>query len=338
MGVSDRPLRVAARAVTEVLAMRRAAMRVLVSLMMVCLIVGPAGAQEAIRKTKNHDVVKLSTLGKSQGIWTEERRNAARPEDLRLEKPQYSTPHSDKEFDDKRSAQRDPELPMGKFSGDVSLKPLYWAGRLFFVDSDGGDARCSGQFIAPNIILTAAHCVRNSETGEWYGNVRFFLQYDRDEASKEYAANCMWVNKGWVSGGSDRHRYDYALIVTDEPSITGNFGWHANWGSAYGPAVAVGYPGALRKGEIIQYVPGNVFHVPGMPGIVGIQHQTSRFTQGASGGAWIGRFDGGPRLTRANYVISLNSFIHADQPGVMFGPYLDDDFIDLFADANGGCE
>ena len=40
-------------------------------------------------------------------------------------------------------------------------KPLYWAGKLFYRTPDG-DYVCSAQFISPNVILTAAHCVRDS--------------------------------------------------------------------------------------------------------------------------------------------------------------------------------
>ena len=46
-------------------------------------------------------------------------------------------------------------------AGNVVEKPLYWAGKLFFETPDG-DYVCSAQFISPNVVLTAAHCVRDA--------------------------------------------------------------------------------------------------------------------------------------------------------------------------------
>ena len=45
--------------------------------------------------------------------------------------------------------------------------PLKWAGKLFF-EKPQGSYVCSGQFITSYVILTAAHCLRDDETGDWF--------------------------------------------------------------------------------------------------------------------------------------------------------------------------
>ncbi|MCB1487826.1 MAG: trypsin-like serine protease, partial [Bauldia sp.] len=55
-------------------------------------------------------------------------------------------------------------------SGNVYEKPLYWAGKLFF-RSGNDNYVCSAQFISPTVLLTAAHCVRDADTGEWHDDL-----------------------------------------------------------------------------------------------------------------------------------------------------------------------
>jgi V8-like Glu-specific endopeptidase len=67
-------------------------------------------------------------------------------------------------------------------AGNPAVAPLKWVGLLVFRNAKGDTFSCTAQFIAPKVLLTAAHCVRDNITGEWYDTNKmfFFLQYQND--------------------------------------------------------------------------------------------------------------------------------------------------------------
>jgi hypothetical protein len=217
-------------------------------------------------------------------------------------------------------------------SGDRRTIPLKYSGKLFFTKPNGRNSYCSAQFISPRIILTAAHCVRSNETGAWYRNFRFALQYERGNYVKQYAIACQVTKSGWVNGkasGYANRRYDYALLVTNEDSISGYFGSASSWRGNYREAVKLGYPSEIEDGKIIQLESGPLFFPTDRPGTVAIRHSNPRSGGGSSGGAFVANFSyaGGPRT---NLVISVTASTYGKNPNVDLGPYLDDAFHQSF--------
>ena len=223
--------------------------------------------------------------------------------------------------------------PKERAAGDVLSKPLYWAGKLFFRAPDG-DYVCSGQFISPNVVLTAAHCVRDSETGEWYQDLIFALQYNAGRYGAIYSYDCVATRNAWVQPGFERFLYDYAMIRVDTPSRTGNFGTHWGWRGAYNEANKIGYPGGVADGEIIQVEHGPIAFVDG---VVQMKHGNPADQGGSSGGAWIGAYSDAEGSNDGNYIISVESFGYDEEPGVDYGPYLDENFKDLWDYVENGC-
>ena len=82
--------------------------------------------------------------------------------------------------------------PAEATTGNPSLAPLKWVGLLAIPDPTDKDPRsiveCTGQFIKPNVVLTAAHCLRDladKPTGPWPDVTKgtFWLQYQNQEGA-----------------------------------------------------------------------------------------------------------------------------------------------------------
>jgi trypsin len=105
-----------------------------------------------------------------------------------------------------RVAKSDPDVSA---TGNPTIAPLKWAGLVlnyaaFEKDGQKYNWQCTGQFISPTVILTAAHCIQDSTTGAWYDlkKMYFLAQYQNKSFSQSYRAVCASRFDGWYSGAS----------------------------------------------------------------------------------------------------------------------------------------
>jgi hypothetical protein len=170
------------------------------------------------------------------------------------------------------------------------------------------------------VILTAAHCLRDDKTGQWWNNFAFALQYDRGRYSRLYGWECVATKQGWVTGDDDFYAWDIGMILANGNSATGEFGYSYGWNpQAYPTASKIGYPVDILDGSVIQVDAGRLFKLEDEDNIVGLNHGNRRSLGGSSGGAWVGRYSN--TVGQSNYAISVTSHYRIDDPSIMYGPY-----------------
>jgi len=216
---------------------------------------------------------------------------------------------------------RDVEV-LGKLSeADVTQSPYKHAGRLYFT-REGKDRSCSAQFVGDGtVVMTAAHCMQDRNTGAWATNVMFHRAYKSGGAPQQkVAAVCLSAKSGWGNGGPDRHRWDYSFLKMVQPSTSGWFGLKV--GLPYASWEAIGYP--KDSAGIMQKVSGS----KGAGGAGVVQMVGNPMRKGNSGGAW----------HVSGTAIGLNSFHVDGNTTDEWSPLFDSDTIDLWKHALNGCK
>jgi hypothetical protein len=253
-------------------------------------------------------------------------------------------------------------------TGNPSIAPLKWVGLLITPnptkEHPNQVAECTGQFIKPNIVITAAHCIKDitdNPTGPWFDVTKqiFVLQYQNGEGSHTFKTVCAATPPGWAlpsnyvslkdgqKGRADRaaSEHDFALVLVDGNSPTGTMPYELDWKGKAKEAVRVGYAGDILDGEIIQQALGIVFFANSIPmfpesppGLVVHWQSVTDLSQGTSGGAWITNFSTNEGQDK-NVLVAVTSFGAADYPGAAMGAYLTAaDFNPLLAYVSNGCK
>jgi len=204
-----------------------------------------------------------------------------------------------------------------RHSGDVQKPPLNLAGRLFFTTGKGQQPYCSAQFIASGVLVTAAHCVRDNETGQWYSKFIYVHQYFRGNGTK-YDTDCSSMYNGWVSRDVTHLAWDYAMIKLRGGTDQGYFGLESGWWGRHNTVPKIGYPHGVEQGEVIQVQFGRLIRGH-HPFVVGLKYDDVRDPGGSSGGAWVGKYEP-TRNPQANRIISVESH-GTGEKGISYGPY-----------------
>jgi hypothetical protein len=203
----------------------------------------------------------------------------------------------------------DPEA----MSGNPALAPFKWMGMLIVqnpVPNKSGLGLCTGEFIAPNVVMTAGHCLRDlpeNPTGPWpdVTKATFWLQY-QNRSGIPFKILCGEVNPGWAVPGNfsqlnsndqnnaleQAFEHDYAMLLVDGTSPTGYMPYALDWKGKYDYAVAMGYPADILENTVIQKMPGIIFSADAIPtgyssNVIGQWSPVTKALEGMSGGAWV---------------------------------------------------
>jgi V8-like Glu-specific endopeptidase len=273
--------------------------------------------------------------------WTEERRAAAIPvplpkapggaEALREEpgppEPDGETGHTAQGHGSAKES--GPHGDSRGTGGQAVANPLAYpyrtCGKLFFTQGGTGYAG-SAAMVAPNVLLTAGHCVYD---GGWSTNVAFYPSYGkRASTDSAYKFNYNYV-AAWTAWSQKGNRaYDYGLVWFD--SAPGNIiGWLGLlWNASTSGRTwdAVGYPATPNppfNGAVMDHAVGQ-FASSSTAGTIGLTNDNMQ--HGSSGGPWITAWN---EATPA-HANGLQSFHINDGDTIEYGPYFNQDVKGLF--------
>ncbi len=263
--------------------------------------------------------------------------------------------------------------PVELFTGNPSQAPYKWIGMLIIPNptkdhpNETGD--CTAQFITPNVLLTAGHCLRDlpsNPLGPWPDPTKgeFILQFQNGGGTKFNilcaAANPLWAVPSNYASMTDKEKdaalmaafpHDFAMILVDRNSPTGVIPYALDWKGKASYAFRIGYPANILDAEIVQATPGIVFFADAIPlgadaspNLVVQWGPVTDATQGMSGGAWVVNPDAGEGAN-TNILIAVTSFGPVNRynapifPGGTFAAYLTAaEFNPLLNFVRNGCK
>ncbi len=127
---------------------------------------------------------------------------------------------------------------------------------LFLYDQFGLEGTCTGTFVGPDVVLTAAHCLYDPVSG-WFTDVGVVPGANGlvEPYGHQFGAN-WWVPDGWISSGGNE-LFDWGLIKMPSSMLGNTVGWFTIGDmttttlsrSDFAPAV-VGYPGDKPLGTM----------------------------------------------------------------------------------------
>ena len=209
----------------------------------------------------------------------------------------------------------------GGGGGIVKGLPM-WGGTFYYTKPEG-DYICTAQFVSKNVILTAAFCVQDSETGAYHKNLHF-VQKDAKGKENAYDVECAATFDGWSSKGDDKWIYDMSMVLVKGKSKVGWMGFVWDWKSI-GPFGFVGPDG---------YVVASSGSVSAKNGSA--QMKASGVDKLIGGEAWMTATK--DDQNKLQHAFGLYAFVRKNQPGSIFGPYFDDKIKKLYDYTQNGCQ
>lgn len=178
----------------------------------------------------------------------------------------------------------------GTMRPDVAKRPYSAFGRLDTV-VDGVNRYCTAQLVeGTNILLTAAHCVRNNQNGNWVSDFRFWRAAGIDQSEPLRKPLCIATKKDWVGPppanfpGRFFWPADYAFIVFRE--ALGQQFFRLGVDAPNGTVSAFGYPVGLGSHKTLIRVDGRLEKERDFA-MAAVEHTEPALGLGMSGGAWV---------------------------------------------------
>jgi len=111
----------------------------------------------------------------------------------------------------------------GRTVADTSKYPHSAIGLIKIRKSDKSFGHCTGSLVAPQIVLTNAHCLYNARTKTRYSDVTFYPGYSKEQSPYGQAKiKKVYIADEYINEGNKY--YDYAFVVLDK-SLGDEAGW-----------------------------------------------------------------------------------------------------------------
>lgn len=253
--------------------------------------------------------------GEAVDFWSPERRAKAKPVEMPVLPSSALEPGLD-------IGSGHPRVSTGgvPYIADLSRVPFQSGGRLMFLDADGDESWCTAEFAgAGNILLTAAHCVRDPENGDWNTNFLFERVYGGVDSEVFQIAE-MTVRSEWHDGENPDPVYDYAFLVAERDYDSP---LKVYYGDAGDDLTSFGYPINYGGGHVMYAVHG--YLSTRTAGLNLMRDNPMR--HGSSGGAWVKTDE---KTGPGTLVYGLNSHAADGIPEAVWSPVLDQTTEALF--------
>ncbi|MET8265582.1 hypothetical protein ABZU92_16510 [Micromonospora arida] len=218
--------------------------------------------------------------------------------------------------------------PAGRGQGTQAVNASPGVGRVFFTHNNE-DFFCSGGTInnpQANMVSTAGHCVHPGDGGSvWFDNWVYAPEFTEGVplhglwSAKEFTSVEGWVDWGYLW-------WDFAFVTMHPLSgdrlvhVTGGQGLSVNKSKSFS-AMLLGYPGEPPFDGQSQYYSSSTTKAAGTQRV---KLKDCPLNRGASGGPFLRAWDNDLRFGYVNSVMSYKF------SGNMYGPYFDDDVLDIY--------
>ncbi len=206
---------------------------------------------------------------------------------------------------------------------DLGKMPFCAVGKLYFSDRKYNYVASASIYGERELLLTAAHCVRDSDSAELYEHFLFRRCYDvgrggAESSAEELTLKTVALKEAWVGAGNDKWQWDYSIAILNGRSSLATPLTH---GAGNAKKVrAIGYPTNYYDGKKMVYVDGDTG--AGLKGTLFIKGD--KMGPGCSGGPWL---DG------SGIVVGVNSYKIGSERSSLYGigsPILNDKFESLY--------
>ena len=205
----------------------------------------------------------------------------------------------------------DPEI------ADLKQMPFSAGGKLFF-SGDGKNYIASANIMErSNLLVTAAHCVQNKDTGMIYDNFLFERCYDDGKSSEKLTFKTVALKEYWHS--EKTWKWDYAMVVLNSNSTIESPLKYSTENIENKTITAFGYPANYYGGKQMVFVKGDAARRSDYTWLI----NGCKMRGGSSGGAWV--------LEDNKTIVGVNSYGPVSEEYAYEGsPIFDENFESLY--------